>query len=59
MQVHSLWIPASNLNDLHTPLPPRAIGFRTETIRNRFEFNVEKMQTIYARQTLIQFFQSF
>jgi hypothetical protein len=53
MQVHSIWIPVSNLNDLHTPLPPRAVGYTVQTLKEIFEYNIAKVDQIYARQTLI------
>lgn len=59
MQVHSIWIPVSNLSDLHNPLPPRAIGFTKKTIKSQFDNSVSKIESIFARQTLIQFFLAF
>ena len=59
MQVQSIWIPVSHLSDLHNPLPPRAVGYTVRTLKNEFEFSVSKIQSIYARQTLVQFFHAF
>lgn len=49
MQVHSLWVPVSHLSDLHSPLPPRAIGYPTARLRSDFETSVAKSESIYAR----------
>ena len=59
MQVHSIWIPVSHLSDLHNPLPPRAIGYTISTLKGNFDNSVSKIESIYARQTLIQFFLAF
>lgn len=49
MQVHSLWVPVSHLSDLHSPLPPRAVGYPTSRLRCDFETSVAKSESIYAR----------
>ncbi|CDW79829.1 hect domain and rcc1-like domain-containing protein [Stylonychia lemnae] len=59
MQVHSIWIPVSYLNDLHTLLPPRAVGYTMDSLKQQFNVNSSMIKKIYARQTLIKFFQSF
>lgn len=59
MQIHSIWIPVSHLSDLHNPLPPRAVGYSTKTLKREFNDSVQRIKTIYARQTLLQFFHAF
>ncbi len=56
MQVHSIWIPINFLNDLHSPLPPRSVGYNMTTLKKQFELNTSMIEKVYARQTLIQFF---
>jgi hypothetical protein len=53
MQIHSLWVPVSHLNDLHNPLPPRAVGYTVKTLKNQFNHSVAKIESVFARQTLI------
>jgi len=48
-----------NLVSISSPLPPKAIGFSQQTLSNAFSSNVTKIASVYARQTLVQFFQGF
>eukprot|EP00347_Sterkiella_histriomuscorum_P020695 403336831 len=58
MQVHSIWIPISYLNDLQTQLPPRAVGYTIQTLKKTFERNTQMIDKVYAKQTLIRYFES-
>ena len=59
MQVHSIWVPVSHLSDLNNPLPPRAVGFTVSTLKSQFNESVSRIESLYARQTLLQFFHAF
>ena len=56
--VHWIWLPVSQLSPLQRPVPPKAIGFQPETLKKQFDISVKQSTVAFARQTLIQFFES-
>ena len=59
MSVSLLWLPINNLMDISKPLPPRPTGFSNKKLAEHFEYNIQKISSVYSRQTLNKLFQAF
>lgn len=57
MTTHWIWFPIANLKSLIKPLGPRPNGFLTSTLRKQFEQTIRGSIVMFARQTILQFFQ--
>ena len=56
--VHWIWFPVSHLSHVERPVAPKPSGFLLETLNKAFDTSVRQSTVVYARQSLIQFFEA-
>jgi len=58
MTTHWIWFPVQNLINLSRPEGPVASCFRADTLIRQFDATLKGATVVFARQTILQFFQA-